>query len=83
MDLVSLQSTSAHTAMHCRSFRDDDILKCPEQFCSLCGSRTCTKESYTAQDSIGMVELVNTNLRIQWFFACLSALRILRWSFAG
>ena len=35
MDLVSLQSTSAHTAMHCRFFRDDDILKCPEHFCSL------------------------------------------------
>ena len=34
MDLISLHSTSAHNAMHCRSFRDDDILKCPEQFCS-------------------------------------------------
>ena len=34
MDLISLHSTSAHNAMYCRSFRDDDILKCPEQFCS-------------------------------------------------
>ena len=39
---------SLHTAMHCRSFRDDDILKCPEQFCSLYVSRTYTKESYAA-----------------------------------
>ena len=69
MDLVSLQSTSAHTAMHCRSFRDDDILKRPEQFCSLYISRTYTKESYVAEDSTGMVELEDTT--ILPFGACL------------
>ena len=46
--LVSLQSSSVHTAMHCRSFRDDDILKCPEQFCSLYVLRTYINESYAA-----------------------------------
>ena len=33
MDLDALHSSTLHTAMHCRSFRDDDILKCLEQFC--------------------------------------------------
>ena len=31
--LDALRSSTLHTAMHCRSFRDDDILKCLEQFC--------------------------------------------------
>ena len=48
--------------MYCRSFRDDDILKCPEQFCSLYISRTYTKESYVAEDNTGMVELANTTI---------------------
>ena len=43
--------------MHCRSFRDDDILKCPEQFCSVYVLRTCIQERYTAYDSTCMVEL--------------------------
>ena len=68
-DLVSLQSSSVHTAMHCRSFRDNDILKCPERFCSLYISRTYTKESYVAEDSTGMVELEDTT--ILPFGACL------------
>ena len=41
-------SASVHTAKHCRAFRDDDILKCLEQFCSLYDLRTYIKESYTA-----------------------------------
>jgi len=48
--------------MHCRSFRDDDILKCPEQFCSLYVPRTYTKESYVAKDSTGMEELADTTM---------------------
>ena len=29
------------TATHCGSFRNDDILQCPEQFCNLYPVRTC------------------------------------------
>ena len=75
--VVSLRSSSVRTAMHCRSFRDDDILKCPEQFCSLYSLRTCILERYTAYDSTCMVALANTILQIQRFSACCSALRIL------
>ena len=41
-DLGSLHSSTVHTAMHCRAFRDDDILKFSEQFCSLYISRIYT-----------------------------------------
>ena len=34
-DLSRLQPTTVRTAKHCRSFRDDDILKRLEQFCGL------------------------------------------------
>ena len=39
-----IQSSTVLTAMHCRFFRDDDILKCPEQFCGLHVARTYTNE---------------------------------------
>ena len=35
MDLIRLQPTTVHTAKHCKSFRDDDILKRLEQVCGL------------------------------------------------
>ena len=57
MDLGSLQSSTVHTAMHCKSFRDDDILKCLEQFCGLHVQRTCANESNFAEDSTGLAEL--------------------------
>ena len=43
-----LQCFLVRTATHCGSFRNDDILKCPEQFCSLYSLRTCFLERYTA-----------------------------------
>ena len=65
--LVSLQSSSVLTAMHCRSFRDDDILTCPEQFGSVYVLRTCIQASYASW----------CNLRIQFaeriLLACCSA----------
>ena len=36
-----LQCFLVRTATHCGSFRNDDILQCPEQFCSLYPLRTC------------------------------------------
>ena len=59
-DLDPLQSSTVHTAMHCKSFRDDDILKCLEQFCGLHVQRTCIKESNVAEDSTGLAELAYT-----------------------
>ena len=46
--------------MHCRSFRDDDILKCLEQFCGLHVQRPCNNESNVAEDSTGLAELACT-----------------------
>ena len=46
--------------MHCRFFRDDDILKCPEQFCGLHVQRTYTNESNVAEDSSGLAEQADT-----------------------
>ena len=70
-----LQCFLVRAATHCGSFRNDDILKCPEQFCSLYSLRTC---------------FLNATLRQHWycgqckdsfctqaFSACCSALRIL------
>ena len=70
-----LQCFLVHSATHCGSFRNDDILQCPEQFCSLYPLRTC---------------FLNATLRQPWycgkckdsfwtqaFSACCSALRIL------
>ena len=56
--LDALHSSTLHTAMHCRSFRDDDILKCLEQFCGLHDQRTCNKSSYGAECTVGMSELL-------------------------
>ena len=61
MDLGSLQSSTVHTAMHCRSFRDDDILKCLEQFCGLHVQRTCNIEINAAEE----IALVWRNVHIQ------------------
>jgi len=57
LDLISLHSASAHTAMHCRSFRDDDILKCPEQFCSFWFCEPAPRRATLPKDSNGIVEL--------------------------
>ena len=70
-----LQCFLVRAATHCGSFRNDDILQCPEQFCSLYPLRTC---------------FLNATLRQHWycgkckdsfwtqaFSACCSALRIL------
>ena len=46
--------------MHCRFFRDDDILKCPEQFCGLHVQRTYINKSNVAEDSTGLAELADT-----------------------
>ena len=39
-------------------FQDDDILKCPEQFCGVHVQRTYTNESNVAEDSTGLAELM-------------------------
>ena len=74
MDLDSLQSSTVHTAMQCRFFRDDDILKCPEQFCGLYVQRTYTNESNVAEDSTGLAELVCTVRRSPVFMYSLAHL---------
>ena len=74
--VVLLQCLPVRTATHCGSFRDDDILKCPEQFCSLYSLRTCFSNA-TLPTTIRMVALAMTVLRIQAFFACCSGLRML------
>ena len=61
-DLVSLHSSSVHTAMHCRSFRDDDILKCLEQFCSVYVSRTYPKRVTLPKTALCMMKVANTTL---------------------
>ena len=61
-DLDPLQSSTStvHTAMHCRSFRDDDILKCLEQFCGL-----HVHEPATTRATLPKVALVWRNWRVQ------------------
>ena len=44
-----LQCFLVRTATHCGSFRNDDILKCPEQFCSLYLVRTSSLNAILRQ----------------------------------
>ena len=83
MDLVSLHSTSAHTAMHCRSFRDDDILKCPEQFCSFWLCEPAPRRATLPKIALVLWRSAFKFTNTMVCFALFSALRILRWYCAG
>ena len=70
-----LQCFLARAATHCGSFRNDDILQCPEQFCSLYPANLLF-ERYTTTARV-LWQMQCQFLDASFYFACCSALRIL------